>query len=136
MKIRLFTDGAARGNPGPSGVGGVIYSDQGKELAAFRKYIGTATNNVAEYEALIFGLDHAKKYKPCMLEIFMDSELVVNQMIGLFKVKDEKLITLFKTAQSKLSDFDTVNITYIPRIKNTVADKLANQAINLKSISI
>lgn len=133
MKIKLFTDGAARGNPGPAGVGLVIFDEKGAELHSFKKCIGNATNNVAEYSALICGLEQAKKYLPCSIDIFLDSELVVNQMIGIYKVKDKKLAEYFEAAQRLLRAFETADIVHIPRSKNVIADKLANQALNLRS---
>jgi ribonuclease HI len=132
----MFTDGAARGNPGPAGAGVVLYDENGNELETFKKYLGTATNNVAEYNALICGLEVAKKYLPCALDIFLDSELVVNQMLGIYKVRDEKLIKFFGIARQLVNSFETANFCSIPRTKNKVADELANQAINLAKISL
>jgi ribonuclease HI len=131
MKLRIFTDGAARGNPGPAGIGIVIYNEKGEILEQHYQYVGTATNNIAEYEALVAALKLAGKYVPCSVQIHSDSELMVRQMMGRYKVKNEVLLVYFKTAQALSSDFVNVHFVHVPREQNKLADKLANQAINL-----
>ncbi|MEI8217568.1 MAG: ribonuclease HI family protein, partial [Elusimicrobiota bacterium] len=98
MRIRIFTDGAARGNPGPSGIGVAVYGDDGALLEQDCRYIGIATNNVAEYHGLITGLTLAQKHMPCTVEMNLDSELVVRQMKGEYKVKNENLAVLYRQA--------------------------------------
>lgn len=133
MKIRMYVDGASRGNPGPAGAGVLILGENGEILEEYKKYLGTATNNVAEYQALISGLDLAIKYQPCSLDVFLDSELLCNQMSGTYKVRNEVLIGHFRTAQQLLGGFEKVSFTHIPREQNKNADKLANQAVNIGS---
>ena len=134
MNIYLYTDGASRGNPGEAGIGVVILGENGSALDTYFEYIGTATNNVAEYKALVAGLKLTEKYIPCSVQVFMDSELIVNQMKGSYKVKAENLIEWhFKASQSAIK-FDKINFEHIPRKKNITADKLANYAIDTKKI--
>jgi ribonuclease HI len=130
MKIKLFTDGAARGNPGPAAIGVVLYNENDEVLEQHCRYLGTATNNMAEYEALLAGLELAKKYLPCGVHVHMDSELVVKQMLGSYRVKNEHLIGYFQKANRLKSHFDTVSFTHIPREMNKLADRLANQALD------
>jgi ribonuclease HI len=132
MKIRIFTDGAARGNPGPAGIGVVLYGGDGSILEKNCRYLGVATNNVAEYHGLITGLTLAQKHMPCTVEMFLDSELVVRQMKGEYKVKNENLAALHRQAAALAAQFDHVRFTHIPREENSVADGLANVAIDTK----
>lgn len=130
MKIKLYTDGAARGNPGPAGIGVVIYNENNEVIDQHCRFLGTATNNVAEYEALVAGLELAKKYLPCSVQVHMDSELVVRQMLGRYRVKNEQLIVYFNSATKLKSHFEAISFTHIPREKNKLADQLANQALD------
>ncbi len=129
-KITLYADGGARGNPGPAGAGAYLEDGEGKPVARIYKYLGETTNNVAEYTALIFGLKEALRHKPKKIEIRMDSQLVVRQISGEYRVKEPTLIKLFEQAQSLLSQFSAFEIEHIPREKNKEADKLANLAID------
>lgn len=128
--LRLYTDGAARGNPGPAGLGLVIEDDQGLRLWGGCRYIGTATNNTAEYMALIEGLKKAGEWNPDRLEVFMDSQLVVEQMTGRYKIKKPELQALAQTARGLLNSFPEHSLTYVPRDRNKGADALANRAID------
>lgn len=130
MNLRIFTDGAARGNPGPAGIGVVIYDGADKVLEDFKKYLGETTNNVAEYQGLISGLECARKYRPCSIRVHMDSELVVRQMKGEYRVKNGALVELFRTVRGMLVDFESYDFVHIPREQNKLADRLANQAID------
>lgn len=131
MKVlRIFTDGAARGNPGPAGLGVVIEDDQGMRLRGLCRYIGTATNNQAEYLALIEGLRAASEWKPDRLDVYLDSQLVAEQMTGRYRVKNGSLAALHRQAQELLSNFPDVTIAHVPREKNKGADALANRAID------
>ena len=128
--LRLFTDGAARGNPGPAGLGVVIEDDQGLRLRGLCRYIGTATNNQAEYLAVIEGLRAVEEWQPDRLEVYLDSKLVVEQLAGRFRVKNAALMSLSRQASDLLKRFGQVSITHVPREKNKGADALANKAID------
>ena len=128
--LRLYTDGAARGNPGPAGLGVVIEDDQGMRLRGLCRYIGTATNNVAEYLALIEGLTAVAEWKPDRLEVFLDSKLVVEQVNGNYRVKNAALQPLAMKATSLMGNFAKVSVSYVPREKNKGADALANKGID------
>lgn len=130
MKLEIFTDGAARGNPGPAAVGVAVYDEAKKLIEEYNEFLGHATNNTAEYKALIAGLKAAKKYVPCSICFFLDSELVVRQMKREWKVRDANLAGLFEKAQSQLGEFEKVEFKYIPREQNKVADSLANKALD------
>ena len=128
--LRLYTDGGARGNPGPAGLGMVIEDDQGMRLWGGHRYIGTATNNTAEYLALIDGLRKAAEWQPDALEVYMDSQLVVEQVSGRWKVRHADLQPLHRQAQGLLRSFPRVRVTYVPRERNRGADALANRAMD------
>lgn len=133
-KIKIFTDGGARGNPGPSGIGVVIESAGSKKT--YREFIGYATNNEAEYKALLFALQKVKllygktKTKFLSVECFLDSELVVKQMNHEYKLNDENIQKFFLQIWNLAVDFGDVKYTHIPRGKNTEADRLANLALD------
>jgi ribonuclease HI len=128
--LRLFTDGAARGNPGPAGLGLVLEDDQGMRLWGGHRYVGTATNNQAEYMALIDGLEEAVRWKPDRLEVYMDSQLVVEQLAGRYRVKNGDLRPLHARALQLLRGFGDTAVLHVPREKNRGADALANRAID------
>lgn len=128
--LNIWTDGAARGNPGPAGIGFVIKDARLSTIKEYSEYIGVATNNVAEYKALIICLGYIRTQKPvAMINIFMDSELVVKQIRGEYKVKNQGLIPLYRETMQLLSGLD-YKISNIGRSKNREADKLANEAID------
>lgn len=128
--LRLFTDGAARGNPGPAGLGVVIEDSEGLRLAGLCRYIGTATNNQAEYLGLIEGLEAVRKWSPSHIEVYMDSELVVRQVNGVYRVKDAALKPLHARATRLLAELGSTSIAHVEREKNRGADALANRAID------
>ena len=128
--LTLHTDGAARGNPGHAGAGAVLLDQKGDEVAAFKRYLGEATNNVAEYEALLLGLKGAKDMGVSALTVKLDSELLVKQLTGVYRVKSPHLKPLHKRALGLLRGFAQVDIIHVRRNLNTLADKLANQAID------
>jgi ribonuclease HI len=128
--LRLRTDGASRGNPGPASVGVVIEDDQGMRLRGFHRKIGIATNNEAEYQALIDGLEAVSEWKPDRLEIYLDSKLIVEQIKGGYRVKDVKLLPLHRRAKELLGGFAEVDIAYNERERNKGADALANLALD------
>ncbi|MBN1353803.1 MAG: ribonuclease HI family protein [Candidatus Omnitrophica bacterium] len=129
--LSIYVDGGSRGNPGPSGIGVVILDSKGKKVKEFKKYIGISTNNVAEYNAVIYGLQEALIEKAESVTLYMDSELVVQQLNGDYRVKSNELKPLFEQALHLMSGFKKIEITHIPREKNSEADKLVNKAINL-----
>jgi ribonuclease HI len=128
----LFTDGASRGNPGHAGVGVVIEDDRGMRLRGFHRYLGKATNNEAEYQALIEGLRAVKEWNPDRLDVYLDSKLVVEQMNGRFKIKAPELIPLYQRATELLGQFKERSVSHVERAKNRGADYLANKAIDEK----
>jgi ribonuclease HI len=125
-KIKIFTDGGARGNPGPAAIGLVIKDENNKILKEFSEYIGKATNNQAEYRALIKGLELAKGFKPSEVICYLDSELLAKQMKQEYKVKDKDLQPLFIKAWNAAVRLKKVNYQHVPRELNKEADKLLN----------
>lgn len=123
-------DGGSRGNPGPAAYGVVIRDPRGEVVAHLKKYIGRATNNVAEYYGLIAALDYAQSHGVRALRIESDSELLVNQMRGRYKVKSADLKPLFERARKMSRSFDSFRIEHVYREKNAEADKLANEALD------
>ncbi|MBP6930077.1 ribonuclease HI family protein [Patescibacteria group bacterium] len=129
--IKIYTDGGARGNPGPAAVGAVAYTGEGKEIWRLSRYIGNATNNIAEYNALLFALKKLAQQKDGeVIEAFLDSELVVKQLKGEYRVKDEKLKILFHDIKEQLSSFTSVQFNHVKREQNKVADSLVNKALD------
>lgn len=126
----LYVDGAARGNPGPAGVGMVLTDSSGKTISEKRQFIGEATNNVAEYQGLIFGLDFALKQGVQKLLVRTDSELMAKQMLGQFRVKNPQLLVLYDQATSLARRFQEFAIEHVPREANRRPDILANMAID------
>lgn len=131
MKVIVEADGGSRGNPGPAGYGAVVWSaDRGEVLAEANEAIGVATNNVAEYRGLVAGLTKAAGLGAAEVAVFMDSKLVVEQMAGRWKVKHPDLIPLHRKARELAATFDHVRYSWIPRDKNSYADRLANEAMD------
>lgn len=130
IPLILRTDGASRGNPGHAAAGVAIERDDGTLLARGKKYLGVMTNNQAEYRALILGLQSAARYNPTALRVYMDSELIVRQMTGQYKVRDEALRPLYEEAQRLAKAFPSVTFTHVLRGKNALADALANEALD------
>lgn len=130
--VELFTDGGARGNPGPAAVGGLAL-ESGKLLFDFSEGIGETTNNIAEYKALIRGLHELKRLKIVEVSCFLDSELVVCQLQGRYKVKNEGLKPLYIEAMTLINSFQRVSLQHIPRSRNHRADLLVNQALDRAS---
>lgn len=130
MKLRLFVDGASRGNPGPAGLGVVVHDGRGRVLAEVADYLGETTNNVAEYRALLRGLQEAGERGGTDLEIFADSDLLVRQINGSYRVKSAHLAPLYQEALHALRAFPRWRIEHVPRGRNGAADALANGAID------
>jgi ribonuclease HI len=135
VKARLFTDGGSRGNPGPAAYGFVLEAEDGSVLAARGETIGIATNNVAEYSGLIAGLEEAIKLMLTDVEVVSDSELLVKQMRGEYRVKNEALRELSLQAARLGRRFDSVEYRHVRRERNTRADGLVNDALDGASAS-
>ena len=136
MKATLHADGGARGNPGPAGIGVVLADDSGAVIGEIARGIGAATNNVAEYSALIAGLELALERGVTHLDVYMDSELVVSQLKGEWKIKNDRLRALAVKARSLLNRFENKSIQHVPREMNSDADKLANQGMDLAMLDV
>ena len=131
MKVVIEADGGSRGNPGPAGYGAVVWAaDRSRVLAESKQAIGRATNNVAEYRGLIAGLDDALKAGATEAAVFLDSKLLVEQMSGRWKVKHPDLADLHAQARKLAARFDRINYTWVPRDRNSYADRLANEAMD------
>ena len=129
-KLTIYTDGGARGNPGPAGIGVVILDEQGNAVAKISKYIGEATNNQAEYKALIAGLAKAKELGAREILVFLDSELAVKQLNREYRVKDKDLAPLFVQVYNISLGFKKIVFKHVSREKNKPADKLVNLALD------
>jgi len=127
---RINIDGGSRGNPGPAAYGVIIRDGRGEIVAKLKKYIGRMTNNVAEYYGLIAAMDYAQSHAIRALRIESDSELLVKQMRGQYKVKSEDLRPLFERAQKMSKTFDSFRIEHVYREQNREADSLANEALD------
>ena len=130
MRARLFTDGGARGNPGPAAAAYVLETVAGEPLAASGEAIGIATNNVAEYRALIAGLERAREFGVTELEVVSDSELMIKQMRGEYRVKNDALRELSSRAARLGRSIGSVRYTSVRREHNTRADQLVNDALD------
>jgi len=138
MKLIIFTDGGSRGNPGPSAIGVVIQNEKGEALKKYGQTIGDATNNEAEYQAVIFALKKAKalfgkeKIKETQVEIRLDSELVAKQLNHEYKIEDSNIQPLFLKVWNLMMDFGPLKFIAVPREQNKEADRLVNQALDVK----
>jgi len=127
--LRIHIDGAARGNPGPAGIGVLITGPDGKVVEQIHRSIGEATNNVAEYRALLLALDRARALGSNEVEIYSDSELLVRQLQGRYQVKHPVLRALYAKARGLIADFRRFAIAHVPREENAEADALANRGV-------
>ncbi len=130
MQAIIYSDGGARGNPGPAGIGAVIYNEKRQEIATVSRFIGKATNNQAEYEALIAVLEKAKDLKIKKARVYLDSELIVKQINREYKVKDKDLAKLFIKVYNLIQSFEEISFYHVRREENKRADELANQAMD------
>ena len=135
MRSVLYTDGGARGNPGPAGIGVVLENSEGEVVAEIAEEIGYATNNVAEYRALIAGLELALEHGCNELEVRIDSKLVAMQVEGRWKIKSDSLRSLAVKARSLVDRFGQVSISHVPRLENARADRLANIGMDSASLA-
>lgn len=130
-KLIIYLDGASRGNPGPAGIGFIISNEKGRTILEVKEYIGNATNNAAEYKALIRALEEARKYRAKQNIFCLDSELLVNQIHGIYRTKNKNLLSLLQKVRKISKHLQNVEFQHISRERNKNADKLANIAINL-----
>lgn len=133
---KLYTDGGSRGNPGPSALGYAIFDLDDKIIEKNSRYLGVATNNQAEYQALKEGLEACRILGVKKIGIFMDSLLVINQLKGLYKVKNSELIPVNQSVKRILGEFDSYTLTHIPREKNNVADGMVNECLDAAQTDI
>lgn len=134
MKLTIYTDGGARGNPGPAGIGAIFYDENRRVVAEVSEFLGVATNNQAEYKALIAALKKAASLGAAELECYLDSELVVKQLNREYRVKDKDLAPLFLEVHNLSLNFCKITYTHIPRERNKEADRLANEAMDRKAM--
>ena len=132
MKLIVYADGASRGNPGPASIGASVQDESGIELATVSQRLGIGTNNQAEYRAAIEGVRKARSLGATALELRMDSELVVRQIIGRYRVKNAALIPLYQALVQELESTGPYTIGHVPRERNKRADALANAALDNK----
>jgi ribonuclease HI len=130
--LQIWTDGASRGNPGPASIGVVFALGDGEPFAAHGEAIGVATNNAAEYQAVLAGLRHATRWKAEHVRLFLDSELVARQLTGQYRVKSQDLIPFFRQVTDLIKDFGSFQVRHVRREKNTLADQFANLALDGK----
>ncbi|MDD5527700.1 MAG: ribonuclease HI family protein [Patescibacteria group bacterium] len=135
-KLIIYTDGGARGNPGPAGIGAVLKNEKGELVGEVSEYIGETTNNQAEYRAVIAAMDKAKKFGASELDFFLDSELVVKQLKREYKVRDKDLAPLFMKIYNSSMGFKKVTFKHIRRELNAEADKLVNEALDKEELRI
>jgi ribonuclease HI len=130
VKVIVHVDGGARGNPGPAAAACVISSPEGEVLGEYAQLLGTVTNNVAEYRALLLGLQQARELGANEIEVIGDSELIAKQVKGLYKVKHEAMKPLHREATAALGQFERWSIRTVPRAQNAHADALVNAALD------
>ncbi len=129
-EVRVNVDGGSRGNPGPAAIAAVVQDGNGEVVEERSEAIGTATNNVAEYRALLLGIERAAALGARRLELIGDSELIVRQVTGEYKVKDEALRELHRQVREALDDFEKWSIRHVRRDENAEADRLVNEELD------
>lgn len=130
QRLRVYSDGAARGNPGLAGAGAVLVQPSGQVVDRIGKFLGVQTNNFAEYTGLLLGLRRAKELGVSEVEVFADSELMIRQLGGRYQVKSPSLRPLYEEALKLLNDFKRVKLVHVPRAMNAAADEMSNRAID------
>lgn len=128
--LKLYCDGGAIGNPGPAACAAILKDEKGNILDQKAEFLGETTNNIAEYNALILGLNLAKKFKPKELTVYLDSQLLVNQILGKYKIKEKDLGLLFIKVWNLKQNFPKINFVHIPRQQNKETDSLVRKKIN------
>lgn len=130
QKLRVHSDGASRGNPGPAGMGVVIYDEEGQPLWRGSRFLGKTTNNVAEYSAFLWGVEKALELSAGSVKFCLDSQLIVNQIKGIYRVKHAGLKPLYNEAVEKLAGLAHYSVEHVPREENREADQLANEGVD------
>jgi ribonuclease HI len=130
VRLRVYSDGAARGNPGPAGAGAVLLEPSGQVVDRIGKFLGVQTNNFAEYMGLLLGLKRARELGVQEVEVFADSELMIRQLGGRYQVKSPSLRPLYEEALRLLNEFSRVKLVHVPREMNAAADEMSNRAID------
>ena len=129
-EMKVYTDGGARGNPGPSAAGVAFINPQGKVVKEISKYLGVQTNNYAEYTALLIALEEADKIKIKRLDCYLDSELIVRQMAGVYRVKNAGLKPIYEKVKKLACGFEWIRFSHVKREHNKIADSLVNKALD------
>lgn len=129
-RVRLYSDGAARGNPGLAGAGAILVEPSGQVVDRLGKFLGTQTNNFAEYMGLLLGLRRARELNVREVEVFADSELMIRQLGGRYQVRSSSLRPLYEEALQLLNGFERVKLVHVPREMNRAADEMSNRAID------
>lgn len=129
-RLRLYSDGAARGNPGPAGAGAILVEPSGQVVDKLGKFLGHQTNNFAEYTGLLMGLKRAKELGVREVEVFADSELMIRQLGGRYQVRSPSLRPLYEETLQLLNAFERVKLVHVPREMNRAADEMSNRAID------
>ena len=127
---RVFSDGASRGNPGLAGAGAVILDETGRVVVRLKRFLGTQTNNVAEYEGALLGIRHAQELGVREIDVVADSQLMIRQLGGQYRVKNAGIRPLYESAMALLKGFERVRLIHVPREQNTLADEMSNRAID------
>ncbi len=131
--FKLYSDGGARGNPGPSAIGAFLFDDSDILIDYGGEYVGETTNNVSEYEALLLGIKLAIEFRVTELRCHLDSELVVKQLNSQYKVKNANMKDLYKQVQETISEFDVIEFVHVPREKNRFADLMVNIILDARA---
>lgn len=133
MRVRIETDGASRGNPGEAAGAAVLFDEAGRQVGRVGRYLGTTTNNVAEYTGLLAGLDLALELRATDIEVRADSELMVRQLNGVYRVKNPGLQVLYGQVVERLQRFASYRIVHVPRERNRAADRAANETVDRRA---
>jgi ribonuclease HI/probable phosphoglycerate mutase len=128
--LEVFTDGASRGNPGPAAIGVLFRQHEGPDLCVHAEAIGRATNNQAEYRAVLAALQHSRRWGVGRVHLYLDSELVARQMMGIYRVKSHDLLPLYQQVMHLARQLTEIRVRHVPRAQNRIADQLANKALD------
>lgn len=135
-KLKIYTDGGAENNPGPAAFGVVFQDEKGNTIFEHSESIGKATNNVAEYKGILYGLRNAKRYHPEEITLYSDSKLIIRQLQGKYKIENKKLQPLFLKCWNRILDFENLKLQHIPSEQNKEADQLVKKELSQDSLDI